>query len=512
MLTIGPSGRTWMRTSESRLNGMSDRTESASRRGEAGQTLVLAAFGLTVLMLAAGLAIDMGYLRYERRRIQAAADSAALAGAADSQYSYYTTSGQIDASYNGFTNGSSCNPSNGQCISITVSSPPVSGAFQGKSNYVQATVVDPSVPTFFMRIVGLNSETISATAVAYLGNGNGCLYGLTSMGPVTFSDGQPAGFDVQAEGCGVFSNSGMALNSQIIDAGYVGCAQACTGGTITPNPVTIVPVANPLAYLQPTTYSPNPYENCGPGSMPLPFVGTSPPTYVQITPQTLSGYCGVTISQGANVEFLNPGGGVQTFNGQIQILGNATVVFDPGTYVLGGGLSIIAASYSTNLSVTGTGVTFYTAGTTASVDICLSPDLSVPGCQAPQAPPMGYSATATVAFSPPTTSAQPGAPYPGVLFFQDPGNLTTATINGNSSPSYNQGTTTLQGALYFPTATLNLLNVASSTNLTANPPLGYAMAVANQLYFGGDNNSGGVDFGNYWPSGSDPVKAAVLVQ
>ena len=56
------------------------------RNSQAGQALVIAALGLTVLMLAAGLAVDMGYMRYQKRRLQTAADSAAIAGAAQVPY------------------------------------------------------------------------------------------------------------------------------------------------------------------------------------------------------------------------------------------------------------------------------------------------------------------------------------------------------------------------------------------------------------------------------------------
>jgi len=503
MLTMGPRGRTWMRTTRSQLDGKSHRKLAILRNREAGQTLVLAALGLTVLMLAAGLSIDMGYLRYERRRIQAAADSAALAGAADSQYTYYQTSGQTDASYNGFTNSPGCNPSTAKCVSITVG-PVQSGPFQGQPLYVQATVIDSNIPTFFMRIVGLNSETVSATAIARQGDGNGCFYGITSMGSaVYYPSGTDVGFDAYATACGVYSNSPMTLNSEEIDAGYVGCAQACTGPNIMPTAVTIVPVANPLAYLQPYTYSQTDSENCTSGHTPLEFVATSQTTPVPITPSSLSGYCGVLIDKGANVEFQNPSG-VQTFTGQIQINENATVIFDPGTYVLGNGLSITADSTTTNLSVTGAGVTFYTAGTTGSINICVAPVAATAGCPNP------VGTTAPVATVDLTAPTDPAALYPGVLFFQDPGNLTPGTVNGNNYPMATTGTTTLEGALYFPTAALNLLNLGSSTtlNLPANqPPPGYAAAVANQLYLGGI-----IQFGDNWPSGNSPIKNVVLVQ
>ena len=49
------------------------------RRSEAGQAIAAVAFGLVALVGVVGLAIDMGYMRYEKRRLQSAADSAAIA-------------------------------------------------------------------------------------------------------------------------------------------------------------------------------------------------------------------------------------------------------------------------------------------------------------------------------------------------------------------------------------------------------------------------------------------------
>ncbi|HEY1422618.1 MAG TPA: pilus assembly protein TadG-related protein, partial [Candidatus Acidoferrum sp.] len=48
---------------------------------QSGQVLVGAALALVVLCGFAGLAIDMGTLRYQKRLQQTAADSAAIAGA-----------------------------------------------------------------------------------------------------------------------------------------------------------------------------------------------------------------------------------------------------------------------------------------------------------------------------------------------------------------------------------------------------------------------------------------------
>ena len=40
------------------------------RKSEAGQTLALVSFGLLTFLAAAGLAVDMGYMRYEKRLMQ----------------------------------------------------------------------------------------------------------------------------------------------------------------------------------------------------------------------------------------------------------------------------------------------------------------------------------------------------------------------------------------------------------------------------------------------------------
>ena len=56
-------------------------TSGGDASQQRGQTLVLFALGLTVIMLAVGLVIDGGYALAQRREAQNASDFAALAGA-----------------------------------------------------------------------------------------------------------------------------------------------------------------------------------------------------------------------------------------------------------------------------------------------------------------------------------------------------------------------------------------------------------------------------------------------
>src|ERR1700687_1999311 len=51
------------------------------RIADEGQALVLTALALVVLMLMAGLGVDVAFLRYQKQQMQKAADAGAIAGA-----------------------------------------------------------------------------------------------------------------------------------------------------------------------------------------------------------------------------------------------------------------------------------------------------------------------------------------------------------------------------------------------------------------------------------------------
>jgi hypothetical protein len=444
-------------------------------------------------MLAAGLAIDMGYLRYEKRRMQAAADSAAIAGASELQYGDWQSAAQTDASYNGFTNGT-----NG--VAVTPNCPPLTGPFAGAScttsfptssdSYVEV-VVTSTAPTFFMKVAGVNSVSLSARAVAHLGTASGCVYGLQtgvqggSVVPA-LSNGYPIDFDLQLPGCRVYDNSSLILTSQELDAlgvGYDGTL-SIAGATVTPAPVPIAPVSNPLAYL-PQQPTPAP---CSTTIMPE-TLSTGTATVTAADPG-----CGVTINGSANVTF-TPG----IYTGPINISGQSTVTFNPGTYVLRQGLTIYGdQTYGAGVTVNGSGVTFYNTGNDTgnnTINICTAPILPTAGC--PPVPIPMSTATNAITLSAPTTGS-----YAGILMFQDPGDTQPAMLNGNNIYALSN-TTTLQGAMYFPNAQLSVINLSS-------PPNGYALAIAQTVAFGGFVNFGS----NYssLPNQSSPIMTAVLAE
>src|ERR1700746_223163 len=114
---------------------------------QSGQVLVGTAIAMVVLCGFAGLAIDMGTLRYQKRLQQTAADAAAIAGAQDLEFgSGWGTGGQNASAQNGFTDnngGAGCAGGSVGCISVAINKPPSTGPHSlgpDASKYVEAIV------------------------------------------------------------------------------------------------------------------------------------------------------------------------------------------------------------------------------------------------------------------------------------------------------------------------------------------------------------------------------------
>jgi hypothetical protein len=205
---------------------------------------------MTCLLGFVGFAADVGTLFFAKRNVQIAADSAAIAGAAELNYGGMTAAADAAAAQNGVVIGV-----NGGAVSVN--SPPTQGAYAGLSGgYVEA-IVSQREPTFFMKIFNLSAQTVSARAVAYNGgSGNICVYILNDSTNAAMD--LKGSFDVSAPKCGVMidSNSSSALNitggGGTLIAGSVGVTGGISGktGDVTPTPVTgIAQVSDPYASL-----------------------------------------------------------------------------------------------------------------------------------------------------------------------------------------------------------------------------------------------------------------------
>jgi hypothetical protein len=410
---------------------MKPHSPSMTRRKQAGQALVLAAMGLTLFILAAGLGIDMGFLRYQKRLQQSAADSAAIAGAAEIPFSGCSTGNcpgaTTDSASNGFIDGT-------DNVTVTVYSPPNDGPHAGLAGYVEVLVTKIQ-PTFFVKIAGVNSATVTARAVAYLsGNFQNCMYALgTGNGGITNNG------DVSAPSCGIMSNHNVrTTGGGSLTAREIGAVGTASGNNH-PTPKTgIVPAADPLSYLQPPA-----------------------------TGGCLAGGAGNV--NGTTPVILNPG----NYCGGISIANTQNVTFNPGVYTItGGGLTFAGSG-----TVSGTGVTFYIGASGGAVSV--------------NKPPVPPTPTQTINVSAPTTGTDAG-----ILFYQDPGNTSAATITGTSNSQ-------LEGALYFPSAQLTINGTGGNA--------AYTIAVAKSLQLG--NTSALIFPSNFasLPNGS-PIKNAILVE
>lgn len=462
-------------------------------RDQSGQAVVLAAVCLAGILAMAGLAIDVGQLRYEKQRLQMAADAAALAGALELNSCAGTancpalqTAAKDALTENGFTVGSletNCATGSGTGLTITVNNGPCAlGAedpHAGNTNFVEV-IVSETEPTYFAGVVGIPSVAIKTRAEAALTGGPDCIYALDPDGSPAL---EVAGLASVSAPCGIMDESKNTtpgfLGLLPGDAFYCGLAAAVQVSQIDvagdastslcyvrPAPKTNVSVpspADPLAYLPEPAVS-----SCG-SSTVSPYTGAA---------------SALNISGPAT---LYPG----TYCGGINIMPGANVEFEPGTYILtsvNGKSSALPGGLQVDLgtNVTGNGVTFYNYGPAGGIDFSYA-SLTLGG----------------VNLTAPTSGT-----YNGILFFQSPGNTTPATIAG--STSWN---TTLQGTYYFPTASITF---ALDGSVQYNILDAYDISFELLTFANGLTSGANQQFNNNYSSlaNGSPVKGngAVLVE
>ncbi len=133
------------------------------RRDESGQSLILFALGLAVLLGMAAMTIDVGLAYVARRDMQNAADAAALAGAdaiLEGQSSVLAANAARDlALQNGYDNAAAD-------VTVTINVPPTSGPHSGDSDFIEVIIAHP-IDTVLASAVGKTTPfDVSARAVA----------------------------------------------------------------------------------------------------------------------------------------------------------------------------------------------------------------------------------------------------------------------------------------------------------------------------------------------------------
>lgn len=336
---------------------------------ESGQTIILAALCMTIILGFLALSVDMGLVFCVKRSAQTAADSAAITGAQEIRFADVTSAAKADSARNGYTDGTGG-------VTVTVNNPPASGPHSGNAAYVEV-IVAKAQNTYFMNLFNQGSMTVKARAVATMGTTQNCVYSLNTSGiDINASNG----VNVQMPNCAMYGDSSSSSDlsvtggATINTAGFnlVGGYTVNNGGSETPTPSTgIAPVSDPLAYLTPPTWN---ASSC-----------IANPNY---------GGGGTFNNVGA------VGGGTICYNG-LTIANGASATLNPGLYIINGTLTVAGGSV-----ISGTGVTFYLpAGASLNVGNGINWNLKAP------------------------TSGT----WNGILFYQDRSNTTAESLEGGAS-------------------------------------------------------------------------------
>lgn len=284
-------------------------------RSESGQVLVLTAMSLAVLLGFAAMAADLGQFWTVRRKMQTAADAAAVSAAIALRLKEdATAAGRSVSALNGFTDST-----NG--VTVTVNNPPASGSFAGNASYVEV-IVAQTKSSYFLSALGYESVNVSARAVGSSTNSPACVFALdpTASGALSVS-----GSSSMTLGCGALVDS--SSSSALLTSG---------GGTLTATAIGVV----------------GGYSGSGMTPTPKSGIAPAPDPFSYLTPPSV-GACDQN-------NFHASGNGTTTLNhgvycGGIQISGSGTVIFNSGLYVLdGGGMKMTGSA-----ALSGAEVTFY---------------------------------------------------------------------------------------------------------------------------------------------------------
>jgi hypothetical protein len=292
---------------------------SSPRGSRRGGTLVQMVLCLTAVIGIMAVALDGGMLLVQRRSAQAAADAAALAGAADLFNNWLTYNGAdhsnaakksalATALANGYPNAE-----------VTVNIPPTSGDHANQAGFVEV-IITHQQPRYFSLIWGSANIPVSARAVAggrwktgdasilvlnpsgttVTGNGNTGIniagpFIVNSTGPNVFNlPGNPTITANEFDFAGNSSPPSLGLSSSQVSQDLLG-----PGGSAASIAYSQTPTADPLSFLP-------------------------PPSTTGLTAQSYTGQ-----------STLNPG----IYNG-ISVSGNTTVTLTSGTYIINGSISL----------------------------------------------------------------------------------------------------------------------------------------------------------------------------
>jgi hypothetical protein len=406
-----------------------------------GSIAVYVSLTLPIFVGAAGLAVDVASWYRAKRTTQVAADAAAYAAALElARQGLNGTPDMTDMEAAAIDAAGR----NGVGAPLAVNNPPASGLGAGDPQSVEVIVNEPAA-LYFTTLFLDAAPQIQARAVAKAVVSDACIWALHPTARGAFSVAGTADVNLS---CGVVVNSDhpeAALEqtgSSCLTATAVSVHGGYSGSCVNPEPEVFTPsYGDPFAHLEPPTY----------GSCDYPNKVTVDAAFAR--------------QFGGGPVPLGPG----VYCGGIEIKANQTVIFDPGLYVLKGGVFYIAGNAHVSNDEDGNGgVTFYLTGTGGNYARLV------------------FESGADIVLTPTTSGA-----LANVLFYQDPAAPSSGTnrIAGGANMD-------ITGIIYIPsqhveftggssTDGADVLIAASTITFTGNTHLnaGYAGSLLPETYY-----------------------------
>jgi Flp pilus assembly protein TadG len=387
-----------------------------------GSAITIFALLTPVLIGSAGLSVDVVSWYLAKRQLQSAVDGAAVAGTHVLGYTGSVSEAKA-AAQNDFAQNA---PSAVAAATITVSSPPTSGAYAGDVRAVEVTL-NFAHPLHFAKLALDSDVNIATRAVGkVVSGGPNCVLALdeTVERAIEFTGSADVSLD-----CGIMSNSGSS------ESVYIG-----GNANLTADPAAAV--GDIMIGGSSTFHTNHPPQ-------PLSLPATDPYGTDGVNLQaTASGPCLQNNYSVNGTETLLPG----RYCGGIRFQGGANVTMQPGVYYMDGG-TFKSAGGST---ITGTGVSIVLTG--SGTDYA---NLDIAG-------------GSTLALSAPIQ----GQDYAGVLFSQDRNapsysgsQLITNKLLGGSG-------LLIEGVLYFPSQAVEFTGGSSGS-------IGCLKIIAKKVKFSG---------------------------
>ena len=309
----------------------------------------------------------------------------------------------------------------GPSSAILVNTPPSTGAFTAKTDAVEV-IISENLPRYFTSFFTRDPLTIEARAVARVDGNPTCVLALATTGSGAFHVGGSTELNLPT--CDIVSNSTHANSFQMQGAAArITAACVYSAGGVSANSNLGLEVCEAAE------------ENAAPVADP----------YADVTQPAVTGVCAngnVSNTTLTPTEAHASGVSSKRFCSGLSISG--AVHLDPGLYIIGGG----NLSGSNGATLTGSGVTlFFTNGARVS---------------------LSNSTTQTL-------SAPTSGPFSGILMFGDRNDPNLShTARGSGSSSY-------QGAIYFPAGHMDYRGNSASTN-------GCTQLIAKTIDFGGNSS------------------------